>query len=296
MRRSSFPAVLAAAAVVLAALTVLLAACGGGQNTAGSEPKKLVVGLVPSQEAENLDAKAKPLADLLSEKLGVPVEVFVGSDYTAVIEGMGAGQVDIGFLNPKGYVTAKEKGYADVLLKAVRNGSDTYRAQIVVAHDSPIRAIADLKGKKIAYVDPQSTSGYVYPVVLLKKNGIDPEKDVTMVEAGGHDKTILALLRGDVDAAFSFDDARTIVQKADPAVMDKTRILAYTDPIPNDTVSVRTNLPNEWKDKIKQAFLDIAQDEKGKQVIRDIYNHEGYAPAQDSDFDVVREADRLLNQ
>ncbi|MDI3269936.1 MAG: phosphate/phosphite/phosphonate ABC transporter substrate-binding protein [Bacillota bacterium] len=271
----------------------LMSACGA---TAAVEPQKLVVGFVPSQEAENLQAKAKPLADLLTEQLGIPVEVFVGSDYTAVIEGMGAGKVDIGFLNPKGYVTAKEKGYADVLLKAVRNGSDSYRSQIVVRADSPIQSVADLKGKTIAFVDPQSTSGYVYPVVLLKKNGIDPEKDVNLVEAGGHDKTILALLRGDVDAAFSFDDARTIVQKVDPDVMQKTRILTYTDPIPNDTVSVRSSLSPEWHEKIQKAFLAIAEDPKGKEIIKEIYSHDGYAPAKDQDFDVVREASRLLGQ
>ncbi|MBE3596863.1 MAG: phosphate/phosphite/phosphonate ABC transporter substrate-binding protein [Hydrogenibacillus sp.] len=294
-----------------------LAACGSSTNKTNHEgdgqtptgqstteqpqqqeqaPAKLVVGFVPSQEAENLDAKAKPLADLLTDKLGVPVEVFVGSDYTALIEAMGAGKVDIGFLNPQGYVLAKDRGYADVLLKAVRHGSDSYRAQFVVLKDSPIQSIADLKGKKIAFVDPASTSGYVYPVVLLKKNGIDPEKDITPIMSGGHDKAILALLRGDADVAVSFDDARTIVEKTDPDVMNKTRILTYTDNIPNDTVSVRSSLPEAWKEKIKAAFLGIAEDEHGKQIIQDIYSHDGYTEAKDSDFDVVREANRLMGQ
>lgn len=295
-------------------LLVAMAACGGktdntstGTGTSNDatpsdntqqEPTitQLTVGFVPSQEAENLEAKAEPLAKLLSDQLGVPVKVFVSTNYNGLIEAMGSGKTDIGFLNPAGYVTAKEKGYADVLLKALRHGSDSYRAQFVVLKDSPIQSIDDIKGKKIAFVDPQSTSGYIYPSVVLKEHGIDPETDVQATMAGGHDKAILALLRGDVDVAVSFDDARTIVEKTDPDVMNKTRILAYTENIPNDTVSVRADMPEEWKTKIKDAFLAIAEDPEGKQVIQDIYSHDGYAEAQDSDFDVVRKANELMNK
>ncbi|MBE3595177.1 MAG: phosphate/phosphite/phosphonate ABC transporter substrate-binding protein [Candidatus Carbobacillus altaicus] len=295
-------------------LIAVMASCGGktdntgtdtgtsdaGQQSADAGEKtevtQLTVGFVPSQEAENLEAKAEPLAQLLTDKLGVPVKVFVSTNYNGLIEAMGSGKTDIGFLNPAGYVTAKEKGYADVLLKAVRNGSDAYRAQFVVLNDSPIQSIEDIKGKKIAFVDPQSTSGYIYPSIVLKEHGIDPETDVQATMAGGHDKAILALLRGDVDVAVSFDDARTIVEKTDPDVMNKTRILAYTEDIPNDTISVRSDMSEEWKQKIKDAFLAIAEDPEGKQIIQDIYSHDGYAEAKDSDFDVVRKANEMMNK
>jgi len=279
--------------ILVAIFALALASCGG--QASDTKVDKLVVGFVPSQEAENLQAKSKPLADLLTNKLGVPVEVFVGTDYNGVIEAMGAKKVDIGFLNPVGYVVAKDKGYADVILLAERNGGKTYRSQFVVLKDSPIQKLEDLKGKKIAWVDPNSTSGYIYPAAMLKEKGIDPEKDVQGTYAGGHDKAIMALLRGDVDAAVSFDDARSIVAKSDPSVMEKTRILTYSSDIPNDTISVRSSLSQEWKDKIKQAFLDVAKDEQGKKVIKEIYSHDGYAEGKDSDFDVVRSTMKLMD-
>ncbi|MBE3595901.1 MAG: phosphate/phosphite/phosphonate ABC transporter substrate-binding protein [Hydrogenibacillus sp.] len=258
--------------------------------------KEIVVGLIPSQEAQSLQDKAKPLAGMLSKYLGITVKTYVGTDYTATIEAIGAKQVDVGMFGPQSYVLAHDKGYADVLLASIRNGSKTYRSQIVVANDSPIRSIKDLKGKKIAFVDPASTSGYVYPVAMLKEAGLDTDKDVKLIEAGGHDKTILALLRGDVDAAFSFDDARTVVEKSDPDVMKKTRILAKSDPIPNDVMSVRSDLSNYWRAKIKEAFKLVSLTDEGKKELKAIYNIDGFADASDSEYDVVRRTYRLIGQ
>lgn len=110
--------------------------------------KEIVFGFIPSQEAENLDAKAKPLADALSKELGVPVKSFVGTNYNAVIEAMGAGKVDIGAYGPQSYVIAADKGYAVPAAASVRNGSKTYRAQFVVLKDSPLKKLEDVKGKR----------------------------------------------------------------------------------------------------------------------------------------------------
>ncbi|CAM3461767.1 phosphate/phosphite/phosphonate ABC transporter substrate-binding protein [Hydrogenibacillus schlegelii] len=258
--------------------------------------KEIVVGLIPSQEAQALADKAKPFAEKLQNHLKLPVKVYVGTDYTATIEAMGAKQVDVGMFGPQSYVLAHDRGYADVLLASVRNGSKTYRSQIVVAKDAPFQSLKDLKGKKIAFVDPASTSGYTYPLAMLIEAGLDPEKDVTLVEAGGHDKTILALLRGDVDAAFSFDDARDIVEKADPNVKKKTRILAKSDPIPNDVMSVRSDLSPYWKAKLKEAFKVLALTEDGKKDLKAIYNIDGFADAKDSEYDIVRRTFRLLKK
>lgn len=254
---------------------------------------QLVLGLIPSQEAENLDAKAKPLADALSKELGVPVKSFIGTNYNAVIEAMGAGKVDIGAFGPQSYVIAADKGYAVPAAASVRNGSKTYRAQFVVLKDAPFKKLEDIKGKKIAWVDPTSTSGYTYPSALLREKGIDPERDVQGTFAGGHDKAILALLRGDVDVAVSFDDARTIVQKTDPQVMEKTRILATTADIPNDLIALRAKLPDYWKAKIKEALFKIVMTEDGKTMLKNIYNITDLAPAKDSDYDIVRKVQKM---
>ncbi|MEF3303563.1 phosphate/phosphite/phosphonate ABC transporter substrate-binding protein [Paenibacillus sp. GYB003] len=280
---------------------------GKTQASAGYVPKELKVQFVPSQNAETLEAKAKPLERLLGEKLGIPVKVSVSTDYNTVIEAMASKQVDVGFLPPTNYVVAHDtKKAADLLLQATRLGVDdktgqptadlvdSYKAMIVVKADSPIKEIKDLKGKKIGWQGTTSAAGYTYPALLMKKNGIDPVSDVTGVQFQGHDKAIIGLLNGQVDAVAVFQDIRAQMQKDVPDVMQKTRVLAFTDKIPNDTISVRPDMSAEWKKKISDAFIAIGKDPVGQQTIFDVYTHKGYVEGKDENFNVVRDANKQL--
>lgn len=267
----------------------------------GYVPEKLTVQFVPSQNADTLEAKAKPLEKLLGDKLGIPVEVSVSTDYNTVIEAMASKKVDVGFLPPTAYVLAKEKGAAEVILQAQRFGvndetggptdelADFYKSMIIVKKDSAIKSVADLKGKKIAYQNVTSSAGFVWPAATLMDAGLDPLKDVQAITVKGHDQGVLAVLNGDVDAAAIFQDARNTVVKDYPKVFEDTQVLAFTDKIPNDTISVRSDMNKEWIEKIQQAFIDIAADTEGHEIIKDIYSHEGYVKSQDSNFDIVRE-------
>jgi phosphonate transport system substrate-binding protein len=284
--------------VILA--TGILAGCG----TSGSSayvPKKLTVQFVPSQNAETLEAKAKPLEKLLSDKLNIPVTVSVSTNYNTIIEAMASKQVDIGFLPPSAYVLAHDtKKAADLLLQATRFGVedatgkattelvDFYKSEIIVKADSTIKTVADLKGKKIAWQDVTSAAGYTYPAHVLRTAGIDPEKDVTGITVKGHDKAVLAVLNGEVDAAMVFQDARNIVLKDFPDVFSKTRVVSYSDKIPNDTISVRPDMDKEWQKKIQDAFIAIGKDPEGQKIIFDVYSHKGYVTSDDKTFDIVR--------
>ncbi|RCW41527.1 phosphate/phosphite/phosphonate ABC transporter substrate-binding protein [Paenibacillus prosopidis] len=267
----------------------------------GYVPETLTVQFVPSQNADTLEAKAKPLEQLLSDKLGIPVEVSISTDYNTIIEAMASKKVDIGFLPPTAYVLAKEKGAAEVILQAQRFGVqddtgaptdqlvDFYKSMIIVKKDSDIKSIADLKGKKIAYQNVTSSAGFVWPAGLLLENSLDPLKDVSGVTVKGHDQGVIAVLNGDVDAAAIFQDARNVVSKDYPTVFEDTRVLEFTAPIPNDTISVRSDMNAEWVEKIQTAFIDIGMDEAGHAIIKEIYSHEGYVKSEDSIFDIVRQ-------
>ncbi|EAC3855333.1 MULTISPECIES: phosphate/phosphite/phosphonate ABC transporter substrate-binding protein [unclassified Enterococcus] len=294
---------------------VTLAACGsGGASTdsaaeeAGYVPEKLTVQFVPSQAAETLEAKAKPLEQLLSDELGIPVTVSVSTDYNTIVEAMASKQVDVGFLPPNAYVLANEQSNVKVLLQAQRYGIkqpggestdelvDSYRSMIVVKSGSDIKELEDLKGKTIATQDVTSSAGYVWPVAEMKKAGIDINTDVTTVQVKGHDQAVLSVLNGDVDAAFVFEDARNTVKNDYPEIMDEVEPMYFTEPIPNDTISVRSDMSEEWDKKIQDAFIAIGKDEEGKQIISDIYSHEGYVVSKDSNFDIVREYAEQVGQ
>lgn len=267
----------------------------------GYVPTELTVQFVPSQNAETLEAKAKPLEKLLSDKLGIPVKVSVSTDYNTIIEAMQSKKVDVGFLPPNTYVQAKEMGVAEVILQAQRYGvnekdgtpttelTDSYKSMILVKADSGIKSLADLKGKKIAWQNVTSSAGYVYPAVEMKKEGIDPNKDVTSIEMKGHDKAVLAVLNGDVDAAAVFQDARNIVKKDVPDIFEKVVPIYFTAPIPNDTISVRSDMSKDWIAKIQDAFISLGQNEESHKIIFEIYSHEGYVKSDDSHFNSVRE-------
>jgi len=297
------------AAVALTAVVLASVAAGCGKSGSGSDyvPKELKVQFVPSQNAETLEAKAKPLEKMLGDKLGIKVTVSVSTDYNTVIEAMSSKKVDIGFLPPSNYVVAHDKRKAaDLLLQAQRFGVDDatgaptkelvdfYKAMVVVKADSPIKSIADLKGKKVGWQGVTSAAGYVYPGALLKKNGVDPQTDVTPTQFQGHDKAVIALLNGQVDAIGVFQDIRYQMLKDYPNAVKETRVLAFTEPIPNDTIAVRSDMNAEWRKKIQDAFIAIAKDPEGLKVISDVYTHKGYVVTDDKKFDIVREVNKSM--
>jgi phosphonate transport system substrate-binding protein len=130
----------------------------------------------------------------------------------------------------------------------------------------------------------------------MKEKGIDAQKDVQGVQLQGHDKGVTAVLNGDVDAAAIFIDARNIVKEEFPDVWDQTKIIYTTDKIPNDTVSVRPDMSDDWKEKIADAFIKIGEDPEGQKIIEDIYTHVGYKKSDDSNFDTVRDYAEKVEQ
>lgn len=286
--------------LVLAFLASIFTGCS---NSGAINPETLEVQLIPSKDAAKLDASRKPLQDLLEAELGMKVNVTVATDYNALIEAMASEQVHVGLLATTAYVLAADEGAAEAILKSLRYDVDDngnllkdqamvsgYKSQLIVNKDSGIASVADLKGKKIAIASFTSTSGFVWPANLLADNGLNPETDVEWVNVGSHDNAVLAVYNGEADAAFTFKDARNLFSEESyyEDLMDKVKFIMNTSLIPNDTISVIPNLDKKLKDKIKEAFMNIAKTEEGLAIVRGIYSHEGYAEAKDSDYDEVR--------
>ncbi|MGX0165531.1 phosphonate transport system substrate-binding protein [Staphylococcus capitis] len=275
-----------------------------GSSSGDYKPKELTVQFVPSQNSDKLEAKAKPLEKLLSDKLGIPVKVSVSTNYNTIVEAMKSKKVDVGFLPPTAYTLAHDQKAADLLLQAQRYGVnkdgssnkklvDDYKSEILVKKNSGIKSLKDLKGKKIALQDVTSTAGYTFPLATLKKEtGINATKDMKIVNVKGHDQAVISLLNGDVDAAAVFQDARTLVKKDQPNVFKDTKILKLTESIPNDTISVRPDMDKKFQEKLKKAFKDIAKSKKGHKIISEVYSHEGYTDTRDSNFDIVRKYEK----
>ncbi|GMM20570.1 phosphate/phosphite/phosphonate ABC transporter substrate-binding protein [Lactobacillus amylovorus subsp. amylovorus] len=295
-------------AVVALLVAVVATACSNKSNSSkgGYTPKSLTIQFVPSQAATKLQARAKPLEKMLSKRLGIPVHVSMSTDYNTVVEAMKSKKVDVGFLPPDGYVLAHKQGAADLLLQAERYGVKqpggkatnqlvkSYRAEILVKKGSKIKNWKDLKGKSISVQNPTSTAGYVFPVAELKQKGLDVTKDCKLVTVTGHDQAVLNVLNGDTDAAFVFEDARNIVKKDNPKIMSQVVPIYFTRPIPNDTISVIPSMSKSFRKKLAKAFIAVGKSKEGKKVIESVYSHEGYAYANDSDFNIIRKYDKIV--
>ncbi|KHF38394.1 phosphate/phosphite/phosphonate ABC transporter substrate-binding protein [Halalkalibacter okhensis] len=262
------------------------------EDATADYPSELVMGFVPSQDSANIADTVAPLADRLSEELGIPVRGEVMTNYTATVEAMGNDQVHIGFIPAFGYVLATDRyDHIEAVLKSVRHGSSTYKAQYTVRADSDIESLEDLEGKIWALPDLTSTSGYLFPAAqLMDDYGVEDVESFfsNIIQAGGHDNALIQVLEGDADVATTFDDARESIEADYPEVMEELRVLDYTDEIPNDTISVTTNLPQELIDQIVEVFLSFNDDEEMLEIMDSVYNWTGIDTATDSDYDVVR--------
>ncbi|SET79821.1 phosphonate transport system substrate-binding protein [Oceanobacillus limi] len=283
-------------------ITLVLAACGGGSDdSSGDEveqetPDTIVMGFVPSQDSDTIADTVEPLADRLGEELGITVEGKVMANYTALIEAMGSNQVQVGFIPAFGYVQAQEQYDVEVLLKSIRYGSGTYKAQYVIRADSGIESFADLEGKIWAYADKGSTSGYLFPASQLMEefeleSATELENDFFggTLPSGGHDNSAIAVYEGDADVATTFDDVRTELEEEYPDVMEKLDILDYTAEIPNDTISVTKELDDELVQEIKEIFLSFNDDDEMIEIMNEVYNWDAIDEASDEEYEVVRQ-------
>lgn len=298
LRKKLLPA---AAAIATLAMLAGCAPSGNSDNTEDDSP--LTLQFVPTRTEENMEAAAQPLAALLTEQLGREVKVTIATDYTTIIEAMASKKIDIGIMPPATYVMAHDQGAADAILAAKlpatitetaekdpTNLVDGFRGEILVRTDSGINSIQDLKGKTIAVQSPASASGYIFPVVELADAGLDIHSDLTLRNIAGIDSAIIAVINGEVDAAFSFEGGRVLLKKEYPNVINEVKVLYLTEAwIPNDTIAVNTSISDDLREKIRQAFLAIAADPAGLEIVSGLYSHLGYTEVNDSNYDIVRD-------
>ncbi len=237
---------------------------GIGLNGAADAKTPLRVLLIPADGGTEDGTKAdfKPLFDALATATGLEFDIRVGQSYAAVIEGMCAGHADIAWFGPVSFVTARDRGCAELLAVEARGNSTSYHAALFVRAESDILKVGDLKGRSLALGSSHSASSFAYPLAILKSGGVDPVKDIARLSLfESHSQGLMALSLGRVDASgaslISFE--RAINQGGlDPAAF---RILARSGPIPNPPLAISTRLPDDLKEKLQQALSTLHETE-----------------------------------
>lgn len=293
-------------------------------DSAADAPESLVLGLVPSQEIDQLVLDADALAELLSAELDIPVEALVtDSGYSALVIAMQTGQADIGMFGPIALVQSVDQAGAVPILQSVRYGASTYVTQwftndpdrfceteVVYEEvegqqfgfcngtnettDGPLgeSSIALIEqDESIAFVDEASASGYYYPATQLEAAGLDPFNLGGAFFAGGHPNAVLSVFNGDATVGTSFNDARVNVVEEQPTIGEEVIVFAYSPNIPNDGVSVSGSLSPEWQERIKNAFMAVSETEEGAAALSAVYSIDALVEADLDALDVARQVE-----
>lgn len=274
--------------VVVCASTVALGAPAYAQNPV------LRLAFIPQENPQKLLGDIEAITGWLSTEIGTRVEGFVTLDHAAAVEALRNGDADISFMGALPFVLAEAEIGAVPLLSEVYNDAPNYTGRVFVRRDSGIKSLADLKGRDIAFADPISESGYLYPLAEFERagliNGPAAADDFfgRVYFAGGYQQAMQAMAEGLVDAAGASQYADLLLTPEQQA--DVTWI-AESDVIPSHVVIARDGLDAAIQTRFSNAMLKLnTQEHRNK--LRYLYGPDGYVLADATAFDGVREMAR----
>lgn len=262
-------------------------------------PDRVRIGVLPEEDQAVMETRYQPLKAHFEAVLGVPIDLYFGTDFTAMVEAMRFRNIEVSKFGPFAYIMASERAGAEAVVQGARARFEpTYQSYIITRDDTGIGSVDDLEGVDFAWVDPASTSGYLFPrahlLELLEDKGIgNDELDGwlgNVVYAGGHDAAVRAVIAGDVQAAAVSDSQVQRMRAAEHAGIERVQVVTETAPIPRSPEAVRGDLPESLKVAIAFAYLSF----NDRDFLVQHNYHEGFIQVRDEDYDVVRRTARLL--
>ncbi|UAB88125.1 phosphate/phosphite/phosphonate ABC transporter substrate-binding protein [Ruegeria sp. SCSIO 43209] len=254
----------------------------------------LKLAFIPQENPEKLLGDINVITGWLSEQMGVPVTGFVTFDHAAAVEALRNGDADISFMGALPFVLAEDQIGAVPLLSEVYRGQPSYSGRVFVRRDSGIETLADLRGHDIAFSDPVSESGYIYPLDLFVRAGLfsgTGDADSFFGQkffAGGYQQAMQAMANGLVDAAGASQYADLYLT---PDQQAEIRVLAESEQIPSHAIIARPDLDAGLQAKFIETMLRLNESEN-RHLLAYLYGPDGYLPADPSVYEGVRETAR----
>ena len=278
---------------LLAPLSLLLAAAlGACPSEPAPAPKatgasRVMMAVTPYHDRTFLERNSAWVRETLATETKLPIELVVTTSYDNTVGLLLGGQVSLASLSPNAYVLAHHRQPKLILLaRELVDGAKSYRSMIVTQPDSPLKTLLELKNKKFCFVEPASASGYIYPRVLLRKAGIDPDRDLgASLFTGSHPEVIRAVRAG--KCAAGAVGSMALRKSKTGGTSKPLKILAKSAPIPGDAVVMRHDLAPELAASITRGFKKLIAQTQRQEQPKGLKSG-GYVVAKDADYDSVR--------
>ncbi|MFN3452431.1 MAG: phosphate/phosphite/phosphonate ABC transporter substrate-binding protein [Sphingorhabdus sp.] len=248
--------------IVIASIIALVVAFSFLTKPASNESAPLRVVLIPADGGteDGTLADYRPVFAAVEHETGIKFELRAAQSYSAVVEAMCNNTADIAFVGAVTFLQASKRGCAEMLAVSVTSGRSEYFSAFFARRDGGIKSLADVKGKRAAFGDINSTSSFVYPIAMLIDAGIDPVADLGSIRmTGSHASSLSALIGGQVDvAAISFESYNKALS-ANVAGARDVIVIARSEPIPNPPLIMNPKLPDSQKIALRSAFQMIAK-------------------------------------
>lgn len=275
-----------------------------GRRPWAAQVPLLRIGLLGGENEGDRLGRYGPYRDLLMRTFGIDARLFPAADFGGVVQAFSARQIEIAAMGSSGYAAAWMDSNGNVeplLVSEEADGSISYISVMVVRRDSGIETVDQMRGRALAWADPNSTSGYLIPRFQLRASGIGVEPGQFFGRTGfggGHEQAVVAVLQRQYDAAvtwasgqgeesegFTRGNLRAMVEKGMLNMRDM-RIIWRSDPILNGPLTARRDLPDAFKEDMRlfHLALPIAHPEIYRQIERGAGT--GYREVRHADFEL----------
>ncbi|HOT28916.1 MAG TPA: phosphate/phosphite/phosphonate ABC transporter substrate-binding protein [Candidatus Ozemobacteraceae bacterium] len=246
------------------------------------DQKSVLIGRPPYLSLSEMMHHVSTLFAFLKKEMGVKeVRLVTGQDYTSVLAALIRGKIDFAWVGPMAYVIANEKGDLMPIAKARHPGGTAYRGVFITLNNGRVLGLDDIRGKTVGFVDPESASGYLYPLYLLKRLKIDPHKACKVLFLKRHDAILGAVLDGKIDVGVCLE--ATLKTIGDPKQLNRILVLGKTDEVPSDVLVCRKDCPVNLRERFLEALLKCTASGAAEPL------RQTFAPAKDADFQSVQD-------
>jgi phosphonate transport system substrate-binding protein len=255
-------------------------------------------GVEPYEAAPRLIPIYGHIGDLIGQKLGCKVEMLITTNYTAEIEAMRAGKLEVGEFGPLGYVLAHQVAKAEAVATfGNKQGQpETYTAGIVTWPGSGIHTLKEVAGHTFAYSDPASTSGHLFPAYALDKAGINPDTGVKGIYAGSHSASFEALRNHKVQAGELNSQEITSATLSGSYKPGMFVDLWRSNPIPIDPIAVAPDVQGAFRGRLIHTLQTLNLDELSPADLKIIGSSGArFVPQTDSAYNGIRDLVHVLH-